>query len=116
MRSELRDQFFHVEDGPFVTYVMTGQEYDRFLQYRRMPDGKRARSIMHTSFLDIRNAILSVLKEKGAIHLMPLISEAEHRLGIRHGSIRSTHRINQAVEVLISSELIVEEDGVYRLA
>ena len=116
MRTELRDQFFHVDDGPFVTYVMTGQEYDRFLQYRRMPEGKRPRSIMHTSFLDIRNAILSVLKERGAMHLVPLISEAEHRLGIRHGSIRSTHRINQAVEVLISSDIIVESNGVYRLA
>lgn len=116
MRSELRDQFFHVEDGPFVTYVLTAKEYDGFTQYRRMPDGKRPRSIMHVSYLDMRNALLSVIKDRGAVHLSSLISEAERRLGLRHGSIRSTHRLNQVVEVLISSKLIVENGDHFRLA
>ena len=116
VRSMLRESFFHVDDGTFRTYVTSATEYDNFYQYRRMPDGKRPRSIAHVSFLDMRNAMLSVIKERGAVHLTSLISESERRLGLRHGSIRSTHRLNRVVQVLIRTGLILESNDNIRLA
>ena len=114
LRAMLRESFFHVDDRPFVTYVTAPAEYDNFSQYRRMPDGKRARSIAHVSYLDMRNAMLSVIRDRGAAHITYLISESERRLGLRHGSIRSTRRLNRVAEVLIRSRLIAESNDIYR--
>ena len=116
VRSFLRESLFHVEDGRFVTYVTSAFEYDNYCQYRSMPDGKRSKSVNHISFLDMRNAMLSVLKDKGAAHITYLISETERRLGLRHGSIKSAHRLNRVAQVLIRSGLILESNDNYRLA
>ena len=112
----LRESFLHVEDGRFVTYVTSASEYDNYCQYRRMPDGKRPRAVAHISFLDMRNAMLSVIKDRGAAHITYLISETERRLGLRHGSIRSAHRLNRVAQVLIRSGLLLESNDNYRFA
>lgn len=116
VRKILREDFFHVEDGPFVTYALTPSDYDRFRQYRRMPDGKRAKSISQVSYLDMRNALLSVIKDRGAVHLSDLILETERRLGYRYGSPRSSHRLGKAIATLITAKQIVESNDYYRLA
>jgi hypothetical protein len=105
-----------VEDGKFVTYVSSASEYDNYCQYRRMPDDRRPRSVAHISFLDMRNAMLSVIKDRGEAHITILISETERRLGLRHGSIRSAHRLNTVAQVLTDSGLLSEHNDNYRFA
>ena len=112
---ELRKNLITKKDGSFVTYLKGQNQYDSFKIYRVPNYNQDFLKIADVCFLDIRNAMLSVLKERGMVDKDSLINETSRRLGYARSGTKITRTIDEVIWLSVNNNLITTRGIYYRI-
>ena len=113
--SQLRRSKTYVTDGDFVTYVKDRKEYDTYKDYRVPKYGRPSLQIEDMSYLDIRNAMYSVLKERSLVDKDTLISETAHRLGFSRAGTKIHGTLEKIIRIAVKKNEMSAKGPYYKI-